>query len=132
MINTVIINCTFFNNCSIEEINMSMYHLYRRIVSAKESAQHLLEKYWQLLDITDRRYIKYDDVWKSRILFSEWLTTSKSAKSTLKQQLNGPKIVFFFYGDFLFEYNNEGKFIQTQIYMLFYLLLGNIWIVGRR
>ena len=101
-----------------------MYHLYRRIVSAKESAQHLLEKYEQLLDITDRRYIKYDDVWNSRILFSEWLTTSKSAKSTLKQQLNGPKIVFFFYGDFLFEYNNEGKFIQTQIYMLFYFTTG--------
>ena len=96
MINTVIINCTFFNNCSTEEITMSMYHLCRRIVSAKESAQHFLEKYWQLLDITDRRDIKYDDVQNSRILFSEWLTTSKSTQSTLKQQLNGPNILLFF------------------------------------
>ena len=102
------------------EITPSTYELYGRKFLAKEAARQFVERVRRSIiqnDLRERRAVDYE---KSMMSHVEWTSASANTSNKLEEKLKEPSLLLFFRGAiFEFTYNQEGKFSQSQIALLF-------------
>lgn len=113
-------NFTFVEDWSSELITPSTYRLYGKKVPAKEAAKQFVERVRRSIDGINLREKSSEDVEKSRFSHREWCTASIHTSNQLEQLVKEPNLVLFFRGaKYEFTYNDEGKFSQSQMVLLY-------------
>ena len=107
---------TFVDNWESMEITPSTYRKF----PAKEAARQFVERVRRSIiqnDLRERRAVDYE---KSMMSHVEWTSATENTSNKLEEKLKEPSLLLFFRGAiFEFTYNQEGKFSQSQIALLF-------------
>ena len=112
--------CTFVSDWSDPEITPSTYRLYSKKFPAKEATRQFISAVTQSIESNHIIEKNADDVQKSRYSHGEWMTASDEVKASLDQRLKEPRTLLFFRGAlYEFTYNNEEKYSQGQMAILF-------------
>jgi hypothetical protein len=112
--------CTFVPNWSSTEITPSTYRLYSKKFPAKEATRQFVSAVTQSIEQMNLRKKNADDVQKSRYSHGEWGQATDDTKCILDQKLKEPRTLLFFRGAvYEFTYNNDEKYSQGQMALLF-------------
>ena len=113
-------NCTFVEDWASEKITPSTYRLYSKKIPAKEAAQQYVDRVRRQVHGTLLKCKKSDDVEKSRFSHREWSVATSNTVDQLEQKVKEPNELLFFRGaKYEFTYNEETKFSQSQLGLLF-------------
>ena len=113
-------NCTFVEDWASDKITPSTYRLYSKKIPAKEAAQQYVDRVRRQVDGTLLKCKKSDDVEKSRFSHREWSVATSNTVDQLEQKVKEPNELLFFRGaKYEFTYNEETKFSQSQLGLLF-------------
>jgi predicted GIY-YIG superfamily endonuclease len=113
-------NFTFVDDWTSELITPSTYRLYSKKIPAKEAAQQFIDRVRRQVDGHLLKARKSDDVEKSRFSHREWRPATQRVVDQLEQAVKEPNEILFFRGaKYEFTYNEEDKFSQSQLGLLF-------------
>ena len=111
---------TFLDSWDHEAISPTTFRLYSRRVPAKEASKQFIDRVRRLITSNDLREKEAEDVAKGRYSHQEWSRANDVTSATLDQKLKEPTQILFFRGA-MYEctYNEDGKFSQSQLAILF-------------
>ena len=113
-------NFTFVEDWTSEKITPSTYRLYSKKVPAKDASQQFVERARRQISASVLKCRKSDDVEKSRFSHREWRPASQHTADQLEQAVKEPNELLFFRGaKYEFTYNEESKFSQSQLALLY-------------
>ena len=113
-------NFTFVEDWTPDKITPSTYRLYGKRDPAKEAAKQFVERVQRSIPAHQLRDKKSDDIEKSRYSHQEWNRASVSTTNQMEQATKEPNLLLFFRGaKYEFTYNQEGKFSQSQMALLY-------------
>jgi predicted GIY-YIG superfamily endonuclease/molybdopterin converting factor small subunit len=101
-------------------ITPDTFRLYSKRVPAKEAARQFVERVERHVQPSELLFASANDVEKARYSHSEWRPASQATIDQLEQKLKEPnKLLFFKFARYEFTYNEEGKYSQSQMAILY-------------
>ena len=111
--------CTFVSSWDSHEITPDVHRIYGKKHPAREASDTYVNQVKSHLNISDYVEVKSQDVQLSYNSHEEWQTATERTSKYLNRLVKEPETLLFFRGaKFIFTYNDDGKFSQSQIGLL--------------
>ena len=112
---------TFTTTWNDDVISPSTFRVYSKRVPAVEAAKQFVDNVYRVIrDQNERRERRSEDTEKTRFSRGDWQTASSQTTLKLEEKVKTPNRLLFFKGA-VYEctYNEDGKFDQAQIAVLY-------------